>query len=138
FLLTLVLIVPLHAIADNAPRRVRVSEISKAPMTAGLLTITFLKLSSSPRLGNGRIEVLVENSSTGFATFYPQRLSFVGEDNVQVDVWGTWSGESSIVPPREKSIAPGARAKENYYLDGKLSLPARLYYDEKLLAVITD
>lgn len=134
----LVLLAPLHAVADNPPKHIRVAEISKTPLVAGPFTLSFIKFSASPRLGNGRIEVVVENSSTGFATFYPQRLSLVGEDNVQVDVLGTWTGESSLVPPRDRRIAPGARTKELYYLDGRLSLPARLYYDEKLLALITD
>jgi hypothetical protein len=138
FLISLVLLAPLLAMADDPPKHVRVSDLSKTPMSAGPLTISLVKFSGSPRLGNARIELRVENTSTGFATFSPHRLSFVGEDNAQVDIWGTWIGESNLLAPRDKRIVPGAHIRENHYLDGKVSLPARLYYDDKLLAVITE
>jgi len=38
--------------------------------------------------------------------------------------------------PFDRRIAPGARVKESYSLSGKVRLPIRLYYDEKLLAEI--
>jgi len=38
----------------------------------------------------------------------------------------------------DRRIAPGAHIKEIYTLNGKVRLPARIYYDEKLLTEIAD
>ena len=93
------------------------------------------------------MEVEVENSSTGFETFSPQRVSLVDRDNVQVNVMAPKRSSYRTVPPYDpriptgpldRRIAPGARVKENYSLTGKAHFPIRLYYDEKLLAEIVE
>ena len=99
------------------------------------------------KFGNGSIDVEVENASSGFETFSPQRFSLVDRDNVQVNVMAPKRNSYRTVPPYDpripsspldRRIAPGARVKESYSLTGKVHFPIRLYYDEKLLAEIIE
>jgi hypothetical protein len=149
FTLFVALLIPLCAVADDQPAaRIRVSDLDKTPITAGPLKIRITRLRGSfLKLGSGSIEVEVENVSTGFETFSPERLSLINKDNVQINVVGGRRGYYRTVPPHDprvptglldRRIAPGARVKETYSLSGKLHLPIRLYYDEKLLAEITE
>lgn len=135
----LVLFVALVASAADQPAiRVRTAELDRTPLTAGPLKITLTHFRGSfLKIGGGSVEAQVENTSTGFATFSPQKLSFVGSDNNQADALAIQSGDN-YWPAVDRRIAPGARIKEFYALNSKVRLPARLYYDEKLLAVITD
>ena len=134
----LVLLVALLASATNQPARIRVSELDRTPLTAGPLKITLTKFRGSfLKLGGGSIEVEVFNNSTEFTVFSPQRLSFVGSDNSQADILAIQSGDRYWCA-LDRRIAPGARTKEFYALNGKVRLPARVYYDEKLLAEIVD
>lgn len=145
--LALGLFIPLCAVAGDQPARVRVSDLEKTPIAAGVLKIRITKLRGSfMKFGNGSIEVDVENASTGFETFSPNRLSLVDRDNLQVNVMVPKRNHSTVpaydprVPlsPLDRRIAPGARVKESYSLSGKVHLPIRLYYDEKLLAEIVE
>lgn len=136
--LIVVLLFSFFALADDQPVRIRTSELERTPLTAGPLKITLTQFRGSfLKIGNGLVETLVENTSTGFTTFSPQRLSFVGSDNNQADVLAIGTGDRHW-PAVDRRIAPGAHIKEIYTLNGKVRLPARLYYDDKLLAVITD
>jgi hypothetical protein len=149
-LLTLVLamLIPLAAVADDQPARIRVPDLDKTPIEAGPLKIKITKFRGSfLKVGNGSIEVEVANISTGFETFSPQRLALINNDNVQINVVGTRHSYYRTVPqydpripmgPLDRRIAPGARIKETYSLSGKARLPMRLYYDEKLLAEIVE
>jgi hypothetical protein len=148
FALVLALLIPLCAVADDQPARIKVSDLEKTPIAAGPLKIRITKLRGSfLKLGSGSIEVVVENVSNAFETFSPQRLSLVDKENVQVNVMASRRNYYRNVPPYEpgiptspldRRIAPGARVKETYSLSGRVHLPIRLYYDEKLLAEITD
>jgi hypothetical protein len=148
FALVLALLIPLCAVADDQPARIRVSDLDKTPIAAGPLKIRITKLKGSFMiLGSGSIEVVVENGSTGFETFSPHRLSLVDKDNVQVNVLASRRNYYRTVPPYDpgmptspldRRIAPGARVKETYSLSGRVHLPIRLYYDEKLLAEIVE
>lgn len=147
FSLVFALVIPLSAVADDQPARIRVSDLDKMPIVAGPLKITITKLRGSYlKLGNGSIEVEVENASPGFETFSPQRLSLINKDNIQINVVGTKRYYRTVPPydpripsgPLDRRIAPGARIKESYSLSGKVHLPIRLYYDEKLLAEIVE
>jgi hypothetical protein len=138
FALIVVVLIPLFAIADDQPARVRVSELEKTPIAAGSLKITITRFRGSfLKIGGGSVEAQVENTSTEFTVFSPNRLSFVGSDNNQGDVLAIQSGDR-YWPAVDRRIAPAARIKEFYALNSKVHLPARLYYDEKLLAEITD
>jgi len=147
FTLVLALLIPLCAVADDQPARIRVSDLDKTPIVAGPLKIRITRLRGSYlKLGNGSIEVEVENVSSGFETFSPQRLSLINHDNIQINVVGTKRYYRTVPPydpripsgPLDRRIAPGARVKESYSLSGKVHLPIRLYYDEKLLAEIVE
>lgn len=149
-LLTLLvaLLIPVWVAADDQPVRIRVSELEKTPIVAAPLKIKITKLRGSfLKLGSGSIEVEVENVSTGFETFSPQRLALINKDNVQINVVGGRRSYYRTIPPYDpripsgpldRRIAPGARIKESYGLSGKLHLPIRLYYDEKILAEIVE
>ena len=146
FALVLSLLIPLCAIADDQPARIRVSELDKTTITAGPLKLRITKFRGSfMKFGSGSIEVVVENGSTSFETFSPQRLSLVDKENIQVNIMGSRHSSSKTAPPYDpkmptgpldRRIAPGARVKETYSLSGTVHLPIRLYYDEKLLAEI--
>ncbi|HXG92154.1 MAG TPA: hypothetical protein VNN73_07250 [Blastocatellia bacterium] len=136
----LILIVAFTASAayQQPPIRVRASELDRMPLIVGSLKITLTQFRGSfLKVGSGSVEAQVENTATGFATFSPQKLSFVGSDNTQADVLAIQSGDQ-YWPAADRSIAPGARIKEFYALTDKVHLPARLYYDEKLIAVIVE
>jgi hypothetical protein len=144
----LALLIPLGAVADDQPTRIRVPDLEKTPIAAGPLKIRITKFRGSfMKVGNGSIEVEVENISTGFETFSPQRLSLINNDNVQINVVGAKHGYYRNAPqydprisigPLDRRIAPGARIRETYSLSGKVHLPMRLFYDEKLLAEIAE
>jgi hypothetical protein len=143
------LVVPLCAAAGDQPQQIRLSGLDKTPIVSGPFKMRIAKLSRSSLLGHGRgrIEVEVENSSVNPETFYPQRLSLVNRDNFQVNVLAARHTYNRTVPtydPRlpfnllDIRITPGARIKEVYTLSGRVRLPARLYYDDKLLAEIVE
>ena len=134
-----ILIFPFLVSADDQPPvRLRKSELSHSPLFVGSLKITLMNLDGHGLFPlKGTIQVQTENTSTIFAIFFPQRLSFVNADNTQVDVLGVPFAEGTV-SVADRRIAPGARIKEYYSLNSKVHLPARLYYDEKLLAVIAD
>ena len=135
--LILVLVVPFFTVAQDQPAsRVRETELSRTPFIAGPLKITLTSFRAGDFLSRyGSVEVQVENISTVFAVFSPDRLSIVNRDNQQVDVLGI-PVRNSYLSAAERRVAPAARIKETYVLNGKVHLPARLYYDQKLLAVI--
>jgi hypothetical protein len=148
FALLLALFIPLCAVADDQSTRIKVSDLDKTPIAAGPLKIRITKLRGSfLKLGSGSIVVEVENTSTGFESFSPQKLSLVDKNNVQVNVMTSRRSYYRTVPPYDsgipanpldRRIAPGARIKENYSLSGKVHLPLRLYYDEKMLTEIIE
>lgn len=146
--LALALLIPLSATADDQPIQIRVPDLSKTPIKAGNFKIRIAKLTGSfLKFGNGSIELEVENVSAAFETFSPRRLSLVNKDNVQIDIVNARHGAYRTLPPYDpnaptaaldRRIAPGARVKESYKLSGRLHLPIRFYYDEKLLAEIVE
>lgn len=136
-ILIFLLISPFVVAGDQTPH-VRVSDLYKTPLLAGPLKITITGFRGSfLKLGNGSIQMQVENTSTQFATFSPHLLSFVSNGDDQADVLATWYS-NQYLPAVDRKIAPGARIKETYTLTDRVHLPARIYYDEKLLAVISD
>ena len=117
---------------------VRRSDLPKTSFTAGPLKITLPVL----RGESGALKIEVENTSSGFVTFDPRLISFVDRDNYQMHVFGfhlkVFDQDTFIADPRR--IAPGARLKaQTYYITAdSMDLPARLYYEDKLLATIID
>lgn len=136
----LVLLLSFSASAyDKQAVHVRTSELDSTPMTAGPLRLTITKFRGSVlKIGPGQITIKVENPSAEFATFSPHRLTLVDKDNMQVDIVSRILGGENNIAIREKKVAPGASIEDHYQLDRKVKLPARLYYDEKLLAEIIE
>jgi len=125
-------------VAGDAPDNVPKSELDKHPFTVGELKITITGFRAGSLLTRAAIRVRVENTSGSAATFNPQRLSFVASNNRQINIRGQrrQGNRFDFVQPTE--IAPGAYIKETYDLDHKVDLPARLFYEGKELALITD
>ena len=134
-----VLILPFLALADDQPPvRVRESELSRSPLFVNSLKITIESIKGRGAIDiNSALEVQIENTSSGFTVFFPHRLSLVDGENRQIDVLAIAHRRGDIAAV-DRRIAPGAHVKELYALNGKVRLPARLYYDEKLLAVIAE
>ena len=132
------------ATAAQSPLTIRRSELERMPLTVGRVQvrITAFKdsvfFSSEMRtVSTGFIELQAENLSKEFTSFDPNLLMFVSQDNQQSSIWGL-NRRNEIYPARERRIAPEARIKEAFSLTEKIRLPARLYYDERLLAIIVE
>jgi hypothetical protein len=108
FALVLAMLIPLAATADDQTPRIRVPDLEKTPIAAGPLKIKITKFRGSfMKVGNGSIEVEVENISTGFETFSPQRLSLINNDNVQINVVGAKHGYYRSGPQYDPRISAG-------------------------------
>lgn len=137
--LLLVLAAPLFGAAGQQPAsRVHSLEVERTPFITGPLKITLTRIRTGSAItGPGSLEVQVENTSTDFAIFSPALLYFVNRDSDQVNIRGVWDLKVSF-PAMDRKIAPGARIKDYYNLSGRIHFPTRLYYDEKLLALIAE
>jgi len=145
FATAVILLTPLVVLAFQAQAdQVHKKELKSKPFIRGPLKITLAQINYS---GYG-LKVEVENMSDDFTTFDPRRLSFIDKDENQVDILGqvsaitegvvTSATISSMVTAEDKRIAPKARIKHYYMLTDELQLPARLYYEDKLLVTIID
>jgi len=135
-------LLPVSTFARDEPERVRRSDLNSRSFVVGDIKITIKRFWAGSLLTRGYMEIRAENGSGIAATFNPQRLSFVGKDGRQVNIRGRRQTgpvhpddrEIEIAQPRE--IAPGAYVKELYELDGRVRLPAKLFYEGKQLAEI--
>jgi hypothetical protein len=127
-------------VAAQSPVRVHKSALSRTAIPAGDLKLTITDISNG-NFGGGpySIEVEVENVATTATPFDPQRLSFVMSDSHQIDVSAVklFPGKDQVAP-RELLLISGARSKQSYWTNGKLQLPARLYYQGNLVAELTE
>ena len=148
-LATIALILSVSVSAENQAPQIPASQLDRTQITVGPLKFRVTRLRGSVlKIANGQIEIEVENASGEFQNFYPQRISLINKDNVQLNtvLARTTQYRTSLPPydPRlpapltDRRIAPGARIKDTYGLTGKVRLPARLFYDEKLIAVIEE
>jgi len=139
------LLVPLCAVGRDEPApRIRKADLGSQSFLVGSLKISIAKfkgnvvLGRTAEVGSGQVSLKVENTSRDFVTFYPQRVSFVDRDNNQVTILDARHNYDEYVLAGEVRIAPGARVEDMYRLKNKVRLPARMFYDEKLLVLITD
>ena len=139
------LLVPLCAVGRDDPApSIRKADLGRQSFLIGSLKISIAKfkgntiIGRTAEVGSGQVALKVENTSRDFATFYPQRVSFVDRDNNQVTILDARHNYDEYVPAGEVRIAPGARVEDLYRLKTKVRLPARMFYDEKLLVIITD
>ena len=143
----LILLTPLVALAlQTQADQVRKADLKIKSFTAGPLKITFLNFGRA-RFGNPDdphfesvhpIQVKVENASDGFTTFNPRQLSFVDKANDQADVRGLVTNQKGLSAAEDRRIAPKASITDWYDLTREVRLPARLYYEDKLLATIIE
>ena len=128
-------------VAAQSPVRVHKSELSRTAGAAGDLKLTITKFSNGFFGSEPFIEVEVENVSATATAFDPQRLSFVLSDGQQVDIIAipfTYGSNSAAVTTRELLLISGARSIQKYWTNGKLQLPARMYYQGNLVAELID
>lgn len=125
--------------AAQAPLRIHKSEFSRTAIVAGdlKLTITDISIGASP-FGMPKMEIEIENIAATAAPFDPQQLSFVRADGHQVEALAIRVFPDILVTPRVFLIISGARLQQSYYMNEKLQLPARMYYQGKLIAEITE
>ncbi len=141
FIIVLTFLPASNPAADEPPSISR-SDLPAHSFVVGDLKITIKRFWAGSLLTRGYIEVRAENTGDTAATFNPQRLSFVGKDGKQVNVRGRWQkgpvnpDDRAIDVPRPTEVAPRAYIKELYELDGRVHLPARLFYEGKDLALI--
>lgn len=127
----------IFTLALSEPASIRKSELDTHPFTVGELKITITGFRAGSFLTGASIRLKVENVSNAAATFNPQRLSFVSTNNRQINISPQHQRHQIyLIQPIE--IAPGAYIKETYALDHRVDLPARLFYEGKELATITD
>jgi hypothetical protein len=134
----MILLTPLVVLAFQAQaEQVRKGELKSRPFTQGPLKITLINFSYDS------IIVEVENTSNDFTTFDPRLLSFIDKDDNQVNILGVRMAFSvgppaggPVVKAEGTRIAPNARIKRSYVLTNYLQLPASLYFEDKLLAMI--
>jgi hypothetical protein len=150
----MILLTPLVVLAFQAEaEQVRKGELKEKSFTAGPLKITVLSFGYRRHIiarpeDPSRdlsyvtpIHVMVENTSDGFTTFNPRRLSFVDKANYQADVRvviNIYRGSPRQSVAEDRRIAPKASIEEWYDLTREVRLPARLYYEDKLLATIIE
>lgn len=128
-------------VAAESPVRVHKSELPRTVAAAGNLKLTITDISNGIFGGAPSIEVEVENIATAATPFDPQRLSFVLSDGQQVDIVAIpfHPGRDMFpVTTRELLLISGARSKQSYWTNGKLQLPARMYYQGNLVAELID
>ena len=135
---TLLIFILASNVAGDEPATVRESGLKTHPFTVGGLKITITGFRAGSLLTRAAIRVRVENISGSAATFNPQRLSFVGSNNRQVNIRGQRRAGNRFDLAQPVELAPGAYIKETYDLDHKVDLPARLFYEGKELAQVTD
>jgi hypothetical protein len=143
FATALILITPLVVLAfQDKVEQVRRNELKGRSFTSGPLKITLIDFyGGGIAFPRGHIDIVVGNMSDDFTTFDPRRLSFVDKDGDQVDVFGLRGMDGDrelVVAAEDMRIWPKARIKRSYALTNRVPLPARLYYEDKLLATIIE
>jgi len=150
----LILLTPLVVLAlQTQADQVRKADLKSKSFTAGPLKITFLSFGYRRHIiarpeDPSRdlsyvtpIHVMVENTSDGFTTFNPRRLSFVDKANYQADVRvliNIYNGGPKMSVAEDRRIAPKASIEDWYDLTREVRLPAQLYYEDELLATIIE
>jgi hypothetical protein len=140
----LVLFSPVLLFGQTSDTSVPLSQLKNVPFIAGPLKITFTHFRGNQVIagelrftGVGNVQIEVENISDDFATFEPLHLSVVGKNEGQTDILGLIHN-NEIYPVESRRIAPKAKIKAEYVLTDKVELPARIYYEDKLIVSIRE
>ena len=102
------------------------------------LLVTVLSYGRGHGLGGTSLRFHFENPSTQFITIAWQDLAVIGADGEQFIAHTPGNQESPVIQVR---IAPGAHITQGLFFDGSATrpkLPAKLYFQEQLLAEFTD
>ena len=140
----MILLTPLVVLAFQAQaEQVRKDELKRRSFTAGPFKMILQTFYGGGHNPIPHITIVVENTSDNFMTFDPRRLTFIDKYNNQIDIVGQYAqvdghGVSPLVAPVERRIWSKAWIKHSYTLTNKMELPARLYYEDKLLATIIE
>jgi hypothetical protein len=139
FSLVVTLVLGVVCTAQNKTPTVRESDLAQAPFAVGDLALKIVDLKGGLfGLAPIVVEVEASNASDAPIRFDPHRLSFVKADGKQVDVIGVFYTTEISREAHDILVLPKARAKQNYLLNDRLNLPARVYYEGTLLAEIVD
>jgi hypothetical protein len=143
FAVALILLTPLAVLAfQDEADKVRKGELKSRPFTTDTLKIRITDYyGGGISFPTGEVSIVVENTSGDYTIFDPQRLSFVDNDNHQVDILGVKlyvQTDNWLAEAESKRIGPKRWIKNHYTLTDKLHLPLRLYYDDKLLGMIVN
>lgn len=131
----------------SAPVQRVASDLKRHPFDVAGLTLTVLDFSKKTHIvwafstyltpGVGGITLQVENKSSTFMVFSPAKLIILGRDGNQATLAKEqFLGEHK--PPSETQIAPGGRFTTKYNLSAGVHLPARMFYDQHLLAEVIE
>jgi hypothetical protein len=137
-------LLPALGIARDEPERVRKSELHKRIFSVRELRITITRFWAGSLLSRGYVEVKAENTSNSAVIYNPQRLSFISDNNRQVNTrsrrqqGGIAPNDNGLDVAQPREIVSKAYIKEFYELDGRVRLPAQLFYEAKALALITN
>jgi hypothetical protein len=136
----MILLTPLVVSAFQVQaEQVRKDELKSSSFTAGSLKITLTRFFKPQNSSQSIIYIEVENTSGDITTFVPQLLTFIDKDDNQVDIVGQYVGYGGhLVAAGDKRVWPKVRIKHRYLLADIVRLPARLYYEDKLLATIIE
>lgn len=142
FATAMILLMPLVVLAfQTQAEHVRKDDLKSRPFIQGPLKITFIPVYGDGRGRIGHVNIEVKNTSDDFVTFDPRQLSFIDKEDNQENILGQegWADvKCSLIAAGEKKIGPKARIKHSYVLTNNVQLPARLYYEDKLLATIIE
>jgi len=141
-IMILLAFLPASSPARDEPERIHRADLGSRPFVIGNLKVTVKRFWAGSLLSRGSVEIMAENASDLATAFDPQRMTFVGKDGRQVNIRGRRQRGPvrpndrgiDIAQPRE--VAPRAYVKESYELDGRVHLPAKLFYEGKELALI--
>jgi len=118
--------------------QIKESNLAKTPIHDGPLTftITEFKAISVFSAHAAWIKMTVENTSSSFVTFSPAILAIVGRDGTQVNVFGIPLPDDQVLPAPDIDLTPKSHVKTFYLLTDRSEIPAKLYYDQQLIAEI--
>jgi len=107
------------------------SELDRHPFEIGGMSLTITTLKKDV------IWIQLKNNSDEFRVFQPEDLNVVGGDGNQLYIQTT-TGSAPMTVTTRAHIAPGATLKQGYGLNHFVHFPAKIYFNEKLLAEISD
>ena len=105
-----------------------------------LVSGLILKLEQGRMFNGDNLYLQVWNPTAGFSEFHPEDLTITNAENLQVTIGISFGG--SIVPGYSElpvsHIAPKAYKAITYRSEETLTMPFKIYFEDKLLAEISE